>query len=195
MQRPLLDTSISITDFNDYYWRKEELIIFCRSVGIPTTGNKATLTQYVQHYLQTKQLPVIAHSKVKCLSRFDWQREILNECTVITDNYTNTENVRAFFEKALGPTFTFKVAFMNWMKNNVGCTLGDAILEWKRLRSQSKKPAHITEIGKQFEYNRYIRAIMKDNPQISRPQAIKFWKIKSSLRGDTTYDRKDVDLQ
>jgi hypothetical protein len=40
--RPNLDGSISVDDFQNYYWLKEELTEFCREKGISTQGGKST---------------------------------------------------------------------------------------------------------------------------------------------------------
>ena len=47
IERPKLDKSISIEDFRDFYWLKEELVTFCRSNGISTTGEKQELADRI----------------------------------------------------------------------------------------------------------------------------------------------------
>ncbi|MGL5913858.1 MAG: DUF6434 domain-containing protein [Bacteroidales bacterium] len=55
-------------------------------------------------------------------SNFDWNVERLTLETIITDNYKNPENVRAFLTTEIGKHFKFNVLFMNWMKQNNGKT-------------------------------------------------------------------------
>ena len=38
--KPKLDRNISITDFKNYYWTKEELVGLCRNIGINYSGGK-----------------------------------------------------------------------------------------------------------------------------------------------------------
>lgn len=44
-------------------------------------------------------------------------------------------------------------------------------------------------IGKQFEYNTYIRDFFADNKGASLDDAIRCWKYKKSLKGQNKYER------
>jgi hypothetical protein len=125
-KRPKLNTQISIQDFNSFYWYKEELKDFCRSENLDKRGGKIELAKRIEKFLQTGER--VPHQEIKSkTSRFDWNTEKLTSGTEITDNYTNTENVRAFFKNQVGDNFKFNVKFMNWMKTAQGKTLGDAV--------------------------------------------------------------------
>ncbi|MGJ8528243.1 DUF6434 domain-containing protein [Maritalea sp.] len=71
-------------------------------------------------------------------SNFDWHSEHLTPDTIITDSYKTSQNVRRFFTQQLGNDFKFTIASMTWMKENVGKTLGEAVIEIQRLRQKSK---------------------------------------------------------
>ena len=92
----------------------------------------------------------------------------------------------------IGSHFRFNTAFMSWVKNNPGKTLGDAVLEWKRIYSLKKSKNQISSIAPQFEYNTYIRLFLQDNPQLTFADAVKFWKIKRTLRGPCRYSKDDL---
>ena len=47
-------------------------------------------------------------------------------------------------------------------------------------------------IGKQFEYNTYIRDFFADNPQRTLKDAVACWKYKKSLQGHNRYERSDL---
>lgn len=194
MQRPTLNKYISLTDFNDFYWLKEELVAFCRNEGISTTGGKQDLVERIQAYLSTGELvkpePTIKKSK----STFDWKTEPLTTSTIITDSYKNSENVRAFFLTEIGSHFSFNVKFMNWMKQATGKTLQDAVEEWKKINDLKKDKNYQTEIAPQFEYNRYMRAFLADNPNLTTKDAMKYWKLKKAQRGSNAYEREDLKL-
>ena len=49
-----------------------------------------------------------------------------------------------------------------------------------------------TEIGKQFQYNQYIRDFFENNKDKSLDDAIKCWKYKKSLRGHNKYEKSDL---
>ena len=122
MERPPLDKYISLIDFNDFYWLKEELLEFCRENDIKASGGKIELTKRIQNFLLTGDKTTHAKLTQKPKSNFDWNTEKLDNSTLITDNYKNTENVRAFFIKEIGTNFSFNVKFMNWLKENAGKT-------------------------------------------------------------------------
>ena len=42
--RPKLSNSLAYDDFLDYYWLKEELVVFCRNSSIPSGGAKKELS-------------------------------------------------------------------------------------------------------------------------------------------------------
>jgi putative IMPACT (imprinted ancient) family translation regulator len=58
------------------------------------------------------------------------------------------------------------------------------ILEEKKSRKNS--------IGKQFEYNTYIRDFFEDNQGRSLDEAITCWKYKKSLQGHNRYEKSDL---
>ena len=137
--RPILDTAISIRDFKEFYWLKEELVEFCRKEGLKTAGSKRDISARIERYLISGERSLGAKErKYSSSSKFDWQKEILSSQTLITDNYRNTENVRQYFKEEIGCHFKFNVKFMNWMKANVGRNLGDAAEEWRRIQWESK---------------------------------------------------------
>lgn len=193
--RPELNTAIAIEDFREFYWLKAELIQFCRKEGLSLQGGKIEIASRIETYLKTgEKAPPNKNKKPKPISKFDWNNENLTLATIITDNYKNSENVRTFFQENLGAGFKFNVKFMNWMKQNAGKTLADAVNAWHAIKLEQKnKPRK--EIAPQFEYNRYIRDFLEDNPDKSKKEAIRYWKIKRSMRGDNKYRKSDLDFE
>jgi hypothetical protein len=190
MYRPILNKRLSATAFSSYYWLKAELLSFCSAEGLPCSGSKCELIQRIIHYLNTGEIQVLQNKKPQ--SKFDWKKAPLYRSTVITDNYTNGANVRAFFKREIGAHFRFNVPFIEWMKNNTGKTLEDAIEEWERIYKNKKDPKHSSTIAPQFEYNRYIRDFLNDNPNLKLKDAIKHWKIKRTLKGTNQYSSTDL---
>jgi hypothetical protein len=195
MERPNLNENISLTDFNDFYWLKAELVNFCKKVGIKSSAGKIELSKNIQQYLLTGKVSTTSIDIHTPKSNFDWNAEPLNNLTIITDSYKNTENVRTYFISRLGSNFSFNVKFMNWMKENEGKILNDAVQEWKRIKEVKKDKNYKTEIEPQFEYNRYMRAFLSDNPNLSSKDAMRFWRLKSAKRGINEYERTDLDLK
>ena len=193
MNRPTLDQNIALKDFNDFYWLKKELILFCRQHTIPSSGGKLAIAARIRHYISTGIIVQPKSPSHRAVSTFDWSSEQLCSETKITDNYKNGQNARRFFLRAIGSHFSFNVIFMKWMKDNIGKTLGDAVIEWKRIDEMKKDKQYISEIAPQFEYNRYLRAFLNDNPHLTVKDAMKCWKLKRLRRGSREYDRKDLE--
>ena len=195
MDRPILDKNISLTDFNDFYWLKEELVKFCKENHIPSTGGKIEISDRIRSFISTGKVTQNKAKPVKKISSFDWSTEKLTVNTTITDNYKNGENVRSFFIQEIGKHFSFNVIFMNWIKQNIGKTLGDAVDEWNKINELKKDKNYVSEIAPQFEYNRYMRAFLADNPNLSSKDAMKYWKIKRAKRGTNEYERSDLKMK
>jgi hypothetical protein len=192
--RPKLDKTISLEDFEDFYWPKQELISFCAKEGLKTSGGKTELAERIQHYLKSGEIITTSQDKKKSDSRFDWTRDHLSADTMITDSYKNSANVRAFFTEYIGTHFAFNVKFMKWMRDHEGRTLAEAAEEWNRIHEMSKDKDYQTEIAPQFEYNRYIRDFLADNPSLKLQDAIRFWNLKRQKRGSKAYQKSDLDF-
>ena len=190
-KRPILNKQISIQDFKDFYWYKEELVDFCRSENIDKRGGKIELENRIEKFLKTGEREPYK-TKVSKTSRFDWNTEKLTTETEIPDNYQNTENVREFFKNQIGDKFKFNVKFMNWMKSSHGLTLRNAIEQWISITNEMRTDKSDKLIAPQFEYNTYIRDFMKDNPDKTLQDAISCWKIKKSKPGDNKYSQTDL---
>jgi hypothetical protein len=195
MIRPKLNKNISLKDFSDFYWLKKELVSFCKDNKIDYSGGKIEITERIIYFLKTGKKPEKVKSNFpKSDSNFDWNNETLTFETIITDNYRNTENLRSFFISKIGKHFKFNVLFMNWMKQNVGKTLKDAVDEWEKIYLLKKDVNYKSEIDSQFEYNAYVRDFLKDNPNMSLADARKYWNIKRETRGNKKYTKEDLML-
>ncbi len=193
--RPDLIYVSTVEEFRSYYWLKEELVLFCREKGIAASGNKADLAGRVEVFFETGELIKSAKSlSRKTVSRFDWNREVLSPDTLLTDNYRNTENVRAFFKKEIGARFRFTAPFMAWLKKNTGKPLSEAVAEWQKMDREKREGKAVPDIAPQFEYNRYIRDFLKNNPGKTLKEAIHFWNLKKNLPGDNHYIVSDLGL-
>ncbi len=52
--RPNLTKEISIKDFKDYYWLKEELQNFCRENGMSASGSKLEISDRIETFLSDR---------------------------------------------------------------------------------------------------------------------------------------------
>ncbi|MDR3282717.1 MAG: SAP domain-containing protein [Candidatus Methanoplasma sp.] len=179
--RPELSVSTSAEEFQSFYYLKEELVRFCRTERLQTSGGKVELAERISIYLETGERASVRRKRVPRP-----QGEVSSE-SVIGPDIVFSEGLRTFFESVLGPKFKFTVGFQRWLKDNPDRTYGDAIEAYGPI-SKAKN----VEIGRQFEYNSYIRAFFADNAGLSLNDAIRCWRHKKGLGGHNRYERGDL---
>lgn len=181
---PKLTPNLKPEEFHEYYFLKEELKDFCRNEGLKVSGSKQDLENRIVHYLSTgeklnepaiKQKPKSSSSKITLDSK-------------LGENFKCSEDKREFFENQIGKGFRFKVRFQKWLKANPDRTYRDAIDAYYEIQNSKER----TEIGKQFQYNQYIRDFFEDNKGLSLDEAIKCWKYKKSIKGNNKYEKSDL---
>ncbi|EMK2597734.1 SAP domain-containing protein [Bacillus cereus] len=191
--RPPLIKSISLEDFQNYYWLKAELQTFCREHGLPASGSKTEITERISHYLTTGK--VLKNSSVQKVSKAPLSYKDLSLQTIITKNHRCSEGVRAFFKEKIGTNFRFTVALQKFFKENVGKTYEDAITFWYEENERKKDPTYKTTISAQFEYNRFTRDFFEDpnNKGRSKADAIAAWNEIKTKPGSNAYVPQKVE--
>ena len=179
-----LTPNLNPEEFYDYYFLKEELKDFCRSEGLKVSGSKEDLENRIIHYLSTGKELKETISKQKPNS----SSSEINLDSKLGENFKCSEDKREFFEKHIGKGFRFKVRFQKWLKANPDKTYGDAIDAYHEIQNSKEK----TKIGKQFQYNQYIRDFFEDNEGRSLDDAIKCWNYKKSIKGNNKYEKSDL---
>lgn len=182
--KPDIQTITSGAELQRWYWRKSDLVAHARFLGLKTGSGKFTILQRIAHFLDTGERDAPSDQVTKSTSRFDWQNETLSRATIITDNYKNSQNVRAFFHTEIGPDFKFTIALMDWMKDNIGRTLGDACQACLAIRAQENTPGFKTKIKSHNQFNQYTRDFLADNPQMGMTEVRKTWALKISQPSD-----------
>ena len=117
--RPKLSNSLAYDDFLDYYWLKEELVVFCRNSSIPSGGAKKELAKRIATYLKNGK--IIVTKKKKCAAKI--MPAILTRQTVITPGFKCSQELRYFFEKEIGPKFHFNKVMRDFIGSRHGKTL------------------------------------------------------------------------
>ncbi len=184
-ERPKLNREMNSRIFQDYYYLKEELVDFCRTNGLPVSGNKMEITKRIACFLDTGKIvqPAVRSIHSNAVGE-------ITENTVIESDIVCSQKHRAFFRNKIGKNFSFNVQFQKWLKSNTGRTYGDDICAYYRIMEEKKKEK--TKIDKQFEYNAYIRDFFSDNRGKSLEEAIVCWKYKKSLPGHNRYEQSDL---
>lgn len=183
--KPNLNAKLSSENFKNYYFRKEELVDFCRREGLKVSGNKQDLEERIILYLDTGE-------KIgKCIKQN--RKKNNNDISLdskIGENFICSQEVRSFFEENIGSQFKFKVKFQKWLKNNPEKTFAQAIIAYNEIENNSKKTK--TKIDKQFKYNTYIRDFFNDNNDKTFKDAVTYWNYKKNLKGPCKYEKKDL---
>ncbi|HVE44887.1 MAG TPA: cytoplasmic protein [Gammaproteobacteria bacterium] len=156
VERLRLAQSISLDNLRDRYWLKLELICFCKKHGLSTVGSKHDLEQRIEIFLVSgdKGTPVLS----KRIGRRDSQQSIT--CDTLVVNYKNDAATRLFFVKHIGQRFRFDAYLRQFTnQNNItkNLTYGDLINGWLVEEVRRSDTEYKSNIGKQFEYNQFIR--------------------------------------
>jgi len=117
----------------------------------------------------------------------------ITQDTIIGIEYRTYKEKKEFLQSIIGKQFHFTVHLLYWFKEYSGKkNYRDYINEWYKEQELKKSSNYKKKIEPQFEYNTYMRNFLNDNPDKSKSDAIKYWKIKKSTRGDNTYKRTDL---
>ncbi len=189
-ERPTLDKKISIKDFKDFYWLKVELVDFCRKIGISSSGGKNEIANRISEYLETGKTTKKTTIKKTKLPK---ATQPITKHTILGIEYRTYQEKKEFLQSVIGKQFHFTVHLLDYFKKNASKkTYSDLINEWYKEQKLKKDPNFVKEIAPQFEYNTYIRDFMKANPNKTRNDAIKYWKIKKSKPGNNKYSKSDL---
>ena len=195
--RPDIETISSADELRRWYWRKDELVTHARHLGLKTTSGKFTILDRIAHYLSTGETIFPGDIKPTVKSRFDWHSERLSRDTVITDSYKNSQNVRRFFIAEIGDNFKFNIAFMDWIRTNIGKTLGDACSAFRDMQKLQKDVGFRTDIKSHNQFNQFTRDFLDDNPELNMDNVRRIWALKIALPSNTgrhVYAKSDLDL-
>ncbi len=190
-ERPPLNKKITLKDFKDFYWIQEELVSFCRKIGINCSGGKIEIANRIVKYLKTGKIEKKNTNKNRGTKK-GIQRIPKNINEVIPDNYSSSQLFKKYFKSIIGQHFHFTAYMAKYMKDRPEITFKRYINEWQAEYKRRKDKNYHPKIMRSCEYNQYIRDFFKDNPKRTRVDAIKYWKIKKSLRGDNVYRRSDL---
>lgn len=183
--RPELNNVLDGKTFLKWYWLKEELVAFCKTNGIPASGSKTELTERIAYFLDTGKVSDISGTK-----RVKTKVESITLDSLIEPDLVCSEVHRAFFKEQIGASFSFNVEFQKWLKANTGKTYREAVAAYHDILADKKKGK--TVIGRQFEYNTYVRDFFAANKGRSLDDAIKCWNYKKSRPGHNRYEDSDL---
>ena len=195
--RPKFEEIASGKEFNTWYWSKDEMLAICKQLGLPTQGRKFDLRDRIMHALDQGMDTIKPPKSAKGVSKFNWAKATLTLETKITDSVSFGPNFRSFMKEQIGSKFKCHSDFMDWVKGNVGSTLGDAVVTWKALEDRKKDPSFKRIIADNNMYAQYIRDFLEDNPGLSLEDVKHYWELRKKLpmeNGFIRYSRSDSEL-
>lgn len=184
--RPMLDKSINHKSFLDYYWLKQELLIFCRNNKLLTIGSKSELTERISQFLKmgNKETCVNKSANRACDSSngLTWDTKVIN--------YKNDAVTSQFFKKHIGKHFHFNSYLRKFAKEKPmeRLTYADLIKGYIAEEQLKKDSNYKTKIGTQFQYNQFIRDFFLHEKCKTQRDAINAWNLIKSKPCPSTYD-------
>ena len=197
IKRPDFANIESGTEFNNWYWLKEEMVEICKNYTLPSTGRKFELRDRIMFALDNDRKTKPKPKKKTIKSKFNWAKSELTLETKITDSVSFGPNFRSFMKSQLGNKFSCHSDFMDWVKTNEGKTLKDAILEWTKLEYRKKDVSFKRKIAANNMYAQYTRDFLEDNSGKTIKDAKKYWLLKKQLpakSGFVRYEKSDLTL-
>lgn len=188
--RPVLRAHMSLSDFRDYYWMKDDLVAFARRLGVPAHGYKPELVGRIERRLRglpdAKESKGTKAAKASAVGR-DSDKPLTRSTPVV--NYRSDDTTRAFFVKMIGPHFHFTYHLNQYRLHNPGLRYGDLVDEWIAEDERRKTPGYKAPIASHGEYNRHIRDFFADsaNNGSTLRDAVASWKKAKRARGDRSY--------
>lgn len=193
--RPPVDSQMSSSEFERWYWPVSELVKFCEQLDIPKSGRKSELRKRISICLAGGVPPQTSEASRKIKDSFNWKSKKISIQTPITESITFGPNVRRFFKSQIGSKFVCHSDFMDWVKTNVGLTLGDAVEAWRMLEERKSDPAFRREIAECNNYLQYLRDFRDGNPTRSFDDAKSCWdqkKLRPASDGIVIYQATDL---
>lgn len=160
MERPILNKELDSKTFHNYYFLKEELMNFCRENGMPTSGSKIEIADRIAYFLDTGKIKAASAKRKKAAAMFD-----IYEDTKIEDDFVCSQNHRSFFREHIGSSFSFNLAFQQWLKSNKGKTYKERlqpIIKLLRIRKKEKQKL-ISNSSITLIFEIFLR-IIRENP-------------------------------
>ena len=198
MSRPKFEEIKSGSEFNQWYWLKEEMIDICKRSGLPTNGRKFDLRDRIMYALDNYGKVKPELKKEKKLSKFNWSKTELSLDTLITDNISFGPNFRKFMKSQIGNKFSCHSDFMDWVKSNAGKSLSDAVNKWNELEKRKDDPNFKRKIADNNMLAQYTRDFLENNKNKTLNDAKKYWNLKKQLptkNGFVRYESSDLKLR
>ena len=165
--RPPLTPALAVEEFARWYWRKDELVPFCRQLGLPTSGSKPEVTARIAAALA-------GHATTARVARrrTGTMPGTFSRDTVIGMGWRCNPALGAFLRRVCGPAFRFNLTMRTFIHTAVGATLEDAIECYRASVAPGAPPQPMLP---QNEYNAHLREYARAHPGSTAAEARAAW--------------------
>ncbi|MFE1409647.1 DUF6434 domain-containing protein [Streptomyces sp. NPDC058746] len=174
--RPALTPQLSGAELRRWYWTLAELSTLAREMGLSAGGGKVAVTARLAAALDGLPAPAAAPAAPARPAARRTARQLaapVDGGTVIPPGQRCSQVLREYFTREIGPGFHFDAFMRDYVTQNAGRTLADAVAHWHDTRARAAEPQ---EVAAQFEFNRFLRAWHADHPGGTRAEALDAWK-------------------
>ncbi|HVT38878.1 MAG TPA: DUF6434 domain-containing protein [Gemmatimonadaceae bacterium] len=184
--KPKLEAGMRIVDFSDYYWSKDELTRFARTLGLQTRGSKPELSARIARALRGAPDTTGPRPHQPRGPR-DSDKRLTRNTPVV--HYKSDDRTREFFKRVIGPAFHFTYQLNQYRLRHPGLTYGDLVDEWIAEKDRRHCDGYRAPIAEQGKYNRFIRDFYADeaNQDKSLSSAAAAWNAIKNRRGEPRY--------
>lgn len=206
--RPPARVDMTPAEFQRWYWLKTELRAFAAQLGVSGAGSKEQISDRIVAALggyptggggkagdaghvgdgggdgEAGQAGDAGQAGIVRRSTRQLQAPLSLD-DVIPPGQRCTALVREFMVEQVGAEFRFDAHMRALLADPNGRTLADAVTLWRENRDAPPPP-----IGRQFEYNRFVRAYRKSHPSVSHQQVVAAWH---AYRGTPADQRPPID--
>lgn len=148
---------------DDYYWYLDELVAFCRAVGLPASGQKHEVLARVRLHLDGGSPVDMSAVPTRRRAAPPGARRFAAD-TPVDDSFRCDEQTRAFFKQLIGPHFHFTAHLQRFRCEHRGAplTYGDLAREWIAEYERRKDKDYRPPIMPAWEYNKFVRDFLAD---------------------------------
>ena len=163
--RPILTEKISVREFEDWYWKKEELVAFCKTQSIPYVGLKPELEKRIKAFLSGNPLP--KPKKRKATKKIP---DNLSLSTLIEEGWSCNPKLGAFFKKHCGSSFRFNHAMRQFIHTQAGKSLGEAVECYHKSLTEQQPSLPQNELAA------FMKDYSQSNPGSTRTEIMVEWE-------------------
>ncbi|WP_019252207.1 SAP domain-containing protein [Limosilactobacillus reuteri] len=155
----------TLSEFEQTYYYKTELVKLCRQLELPTSGTKAELNSYIREYLNGTSAARIKPLRHKKSHRSLAYEEINLDTKLLDSGFSFNQEARKWFADYFGVKrflFSKQMAIIKRkaeVEHDTEMTVGDLILEMQNW-DQSKTNLSVEEGT--YQWNNFVRDFFKD---------------------------------